>query len=136
MKKKKFRIWRMNIPRDKDNPRQRIRNTWAKVKFTMNDLKPVSLDDLNANVSSEFIVWNNNEWTDLDLRNTQTSRYVYNPEDDCINETTAQGSLLAKYIFNDNGTVLMKVVNGVKQPYAYRKIYDMEIHDIGVVYFA
>lgn len=68
--KKKFRIWRMDIPRDKDNPRQRIRNTWVKMKFTMNDLEPVSLDDLNANISSEFIVWNNNEWTDLDLRNT------------------------------------------------------------------
>lgn len=134
--KKKFRIWRMDIPRDKDNPRQRIRNTWVKVKFTMNDLKPISLDDLNANISSEFIVWNNNEWTDLDLRNTQTNRYMYNPEDDCIDETTVQGGLLAKYMFNDNGTVLMKVVNGVKQPYAYRKIYDMEIHDIGVVYFA
>ena len=41
--KKKFRIWRMDIPRDKDNTRQRIRNTWAKVKFTMNTLPATSL---------------------------------------------------------------------------------------------
>lgn len=41
--KKKFRIWRMDIPRDKDNVRQRIRNTWSKVKFTMN--KPQTLSD-------------------------------------------------------------------------------------------
>lgn len=41
--KKKFRIWRMDIPRDKDRVRQRIRNTWSKVKFTMN--KPQTLSD-------------------------------------------------------------------------------------------
>lgn len=41
--KKKFRIWRMDIPRDKDHIRQRIRNTWSKVKFTMN--KPQTLSD-------------------------------------------------------------------------------------------
>ena len=41
--KKKFRIWRMDIPRDKDHVRQRIRNTWSKVKFTMN--KPQTLSD-------------------------------------------------------------------------------------------
>ena len=34
--KKKFRIWRMDIPRDSVDKRQRIRNTWSKVKFTMN----------------------------------------------------------------------------------------------------
>ena len=33
--KKKFRIWRMDIPRN-SGTRDRIRNTWAKVKFTMN----------------------------------------------------------------------------------------------------
>ena len=31
--KKKFRIWRANIPRDNSNKRDRIRNTWAKIKL-------------------------------------------------------------------------------------------------------
>lgn len=31
--KKKFRIWRANIPRDSSNNRDRIRNTWAKIKL-------------------------------------------------------------------------------------------------------
>ena len=31
--KKKFRIWRANIPRDDSNKRDRIRNTWAKIKL-------------------------------------------------------------------------------------------------------
>jgi hypothetical protein len=31
--KRKFRVWRIQIPRDK-NGRDRIRNTWAKVKLT------------------------------------------------------------------------------------------------------
>ena len=34
--KKKFRIWRANIPRDTSNHRDRIRNTWAYVKLSMN----------------------------------------------------------------------------------------------------
>ena len=34
--KRKFRVWRANIPRDKDNPRNRIRNTWAYIKLGMN----------------------------------------------------------------------------------------------------
>lgn len=42
--KKKFRIWRMDIPRDKDNQRQRIRNTWSKVKFTMNTIPDILYD--------------------------------------------------------------------------------------------
>lgn len=73
--KKKFRIWRMDIPRDKDHFRQRIRNTWTKVKFTMN--------------------------------NPNHDDAPYNP-----------------------GT-------GPQQAPAYNspKLYDMEIHDIGVVYF-
>ncbi len=34
--KKKFRIWRANIPRDDSNHRDRIRNTWAYIKLSMN----------------------------------------------------------------------------------------------------
>ena len=34
--KKKFRIWRANIPRDNSNNRDRIRNTWAYVKLSKN----------------------------------------------------------------------------------------------------
>ena len=34
--KKKFRVWRVNIPRDNSNKRDRIRNTWAYVKLSMN----------------------------------------------------------------------------------------------------
>ena len=44
--KKKFRIWHMDIPRDKDQRRQRIRNTWAKVKFTMNTPPTDTLYDM------------------------------------------------------------------------------------------
>lgn len=34
--KKKFRVWRANIPRDNSNHRDRIRNTWAYIKLSMN----------------------------------------------------------------------------------------------------
>ena len=34
--KKKFRVWRANIPRDNSNKMDRIRNTWAYVKLSMN----------------------------------------------------------------------------------------------------
>ena len=34
--KRKFRIWRAHIPRDNENKRDRIRNTWAYVKLGMN----------------------------------------------------------------------------------------------------
>lgn len=34
--KRKFRVWRANIPRDKHNFRDRIRNTWAYIKLGMN----------------------------------------------------------------------------------------------------
>ena len=44
--KQKFRIWRANIPRDKSNGRDRIRNTWAKIKLT-GDSKKIELNDLN-----------------------------------------------------------------------------------------
>lgn len=36
--KKKFRVWRANIPRDISNKRDRIRNTWAYIKLSK--LKP------------------------------------------------------------------------------------------------
>ena len=35
--KKKFRIWRANIPRDQVNGRDRIRNPWAYLKLSMED---------------------------------------------------------------------------------------------------
>lgn len=31
---KKFRIWRVQLPRDKDNTKDRIRNTWTKIKLS------------------------------------------------------------------------------------------------------
>lgn len=34
--KKKFRVWRANIPRDNSNKMNRIRNTWAYIKLSMN----------------------------------------------------------------------------------------------------
>ena len=37
--KKKFRVWRANIPRDNSNKLNRIRNTWVYVKLAMNDPK-------------------------------------------------------------------------------------------------
>lgn len=33
---RKFRIWRMDIPRDRRHRMDRIRNTWCKIKLTMN----------------------------------------------------------------------------------------------------
>lgn len=41
--RKKFRVWRVVIPRDKDRTLDRIRNTWAKIRFTKNN------DDTIAN---------------------------------------------------------------------------------------
>lgn len=35
--KKKFRIWRANIPRDESNMRDRIRNPWIYLKLSMNE---------------------------------------------------------------------------------------------------
>lgn len=47
--KKKFRIWRLNIPRDRQYPLDRISNTWTKIKL---DLAPsednLVLHDLNV----------------------------------------------------------------------------------------
>ena len=36
--KRKFRIWRANIPRDDKNKRDRIRNTWSYIKLSKNDV--------------------------------------------------------------------------------------------------
>ena len=52
--KKKFRIWRIDIPRDKDRRLDRIRNTWTKIKLGMYEGEDYSnnmsmvLHDLNA----------------------------------------------------------------------------------------
>lgn len=35
--KKKFRVWRVNIPRDSSNHRDRIRNPWAYIKLSKNE---------------------------------------------------------------------------------------------------
>ena len=40
--KKKFRIWRLNIPRDNDKKLDRIRNTWTKIKLGMNHGETIS----------------------------------------------------------------------------------------------
>jgi hypothetical protein len=47
--KRKFRIWRANIPRDDANMRDRIRNTWAYIKLSMNSTNTwrTELHDLN-----------------------------------------------------------------------------------------
>lgn len=48
--KKKFRVWRANIPRDNSNHRDRIRNTWAYVKLSQNIVNTykTELHDLNV----------------------------------------------------------------------------------------
>ena len=43
--KQKFRIWRANIPRDKSNGRDRIRNPWTYIKLSGNQYK-MELNDL------------------------------------------------------------------------------------------
>ena len=48
--KRKFRVWRANIPRDNSNHRDRIRNTWAYVKLAQNTANTykTELHDLNV----------------------------------------------------------------------------------------
>ena len=48
--KRKFRIWRANIPRDNSNHRDRIRNTWAYIKLAQNNANKykTELHDLNV----------------------------------------------------------------------------------------
>ena len=43
--KRKFRIWRANIPRDKSNTRDRMRNPWLYLKLIMNSNKRAILYD-------------------------------------------------------------------------------------------
>ena len=148
----------MDIPRDKDNTRQRIRNTWAKVKFTMNTLPVTSLQDLCGKTSSEFAVWNSitQGWEDLNFKDHYDTvqgehhpeyvlrRFKYDAANDVIieswkytsgteNITTnvwryiLKGDMIYRYSYDANPNRSI--------PYAYRRIHDMEIHDIGVVYF-
>jgi hypothetical protein len=46
---------------------------------------------------------------------------------------------VAYYSYADNDGMVINRIDAVRmesKPYAYRKLYDMEIHDIGVVYYA
>lgn len=157
--KKKFRIWRMDIPRDKDNMRQRIRNTWSKVKFTMNTLSEFTLEDIFNGASNEYTAWNSitQEWENLSFKNRyDTVQGEHHPEYvlrsfkyDSVNDKIIEswkyksGSETVNvntqcYILKD-GIIHRYSYEGDPSrsiPYAYRKIYDMEIHDVGVVYFA
>lgn len=47
---KKFRVWRTQIPRDYERHLDRIRNTWAKIKFTKRNTSDVKMElhDLNV----------------------------------------------------------------------------------------
>jgi len=157
--KKKFRIWRMDIPRDKDNVRQRIRNTWSKVKFTMNTLPEFTLEDIFNGASNEYTAWNSitQEWENLSFTNRyDTVQGEHHPEYvlrsfkyDSVNDKIIEswkyksGSETISvntycYILKD-GIIHRYSYEGDPNrsiPYAYRKIYDMEIHDVGVVYYA
>lgn len=132
--KKKFRIWRMDIPRDKDNIRQRIRNTWTKVMFTMN--LPIELKDLVGKVSKEFAVFDHGEWKDLDFMGKNT-QFIYDSANDCVVEMRLDGTHteVARYYLTGSIIERRPAGSNMSQAYAYRKLYDMEIHDIGVVYF-
>ena len=46
--KEKFRIWRANIPRDKSNNRDRIRNPWTYIKLEGNSMSRIQLHDLQV----------------------------------------------------------------------------------------
>lgn len=48
--KKKFRVWRVDIPRDTAHPLHRIRNTWAKIKFTKDPKKNQRMELHDVNV--------------------------------------------------------------------------------------
>ena len=49
--KKKFRIWRANIPRDKSNGRDRMRNPWLYIKLSMEK------ENVNKTVLHDMIVY-------------------------------------------------------------------------------
>lgn len=42
--KKKFRVWRVNIPRNSGNSLSRIRNTWSKIKFSKVNTSDVKME--------------------------------------------------------------------------------------------
>lgn len=47
--KQKFRIWRINVPRDGENKKDRIRNPWAYIKLSGNSSNKIELHDLIVN---------------------------------------------------------------------------------------
>ena len=49
--KRKFRIWRANFPRDSSNNRDRIRNTWAYIKLSMNNSNTWKTEFHDINIS-------------------------------------------------------------------------------------
>lgn len=53
--KKKFRVWRANIPRDNSNNRDRIRNTWAYIKLAKNNVDNNYRAELHDMIVSYFI---------------------------------------------------------------------------------
>jgi hypothetical protein len=53
--KKKFRIWRMQIPRDAGNKIDRIRNTWAKIKLGMDKDKSNNLNMTLHDISVQYM---------------------------------------------------------------------------------
>lgn len=157
--KKKFRIWRIDIPRDKNNPRQRIRNTWTKVKFTMKQPDEVTLKEIFDGAYTEFATRNEItlEWEDLNFKDHYATvpgqhypeyvfrRFEYNASEDIIIESQEKAGTNGTTITNNVWKYILKegVVHRYSydgtpvrsMPYAYHKMYDMEIHDIGIVYF-
>jgi hypothetical protein len=77
--KKKFRIWRMDIPRDVADGKSRIRNTWAKIKFVMNRPMPHNLSEMCGKSVSDYLVYSNtvNDWIDLDFIEDESRRFWY-----------------------------------------------------------
>lgn len=45
--KRKFRLWRINIPRDKENSLDRMRDTWCRIKLTKNNVNNMSKFKIN-----------------------------------------------------------------------------------------
>jgi hypothetical protein len=142
--KKKFRIWRMDISRDVADGKSRIRNTWAKIKFVMNRPMPHNLSEMCGKSVSDYLVYSNtvNDWIDLDFIEDESRRFWYDKANSRIEETQRKGNnwqAVAYYSYADNDGMVINRIDAVRmesKPYAYRKLYDMEIHDIGVVYYA
>jgi hypothetical protein len=106
----------------------------------MNSFSATSLQDLCGKITNEFVVWDNaaGSWKDLDFKGINT-QFVY--EDNCIvektlgNDQTGNESIVAYYEMK--GDIITRRIPGsqLSSIYAYRRLYDMEIHDIGVVYY-